>query len=161
MPCSAAKPLSSHRRLHLPLPVPASPQEYCGPPRLVLLTSTGDSPCSAGHYRKDPAYLVHNLPPSSATLLEPNVYTRHTCCQLARNINIPVAEQQSLPKDPPRRLAWALPLLPSWDPRWLRWLLGAWRKGIRSSAGLFICFILSWLLLILKVHEYEVYKSLE
>lgn len=78
MLCSAAKPLSSHRRLQLPLPVPASPRECCGPSRLVLLTSTGDSPCSAGHYCKDPAYLVHNLPPSSATLCWSQMFTLAT-----------------------------------------------------------------------------------
>lgn len=39
-----------------------------------------------------------------------------TCCQLARNMKIPRAEQQSLPKDPPRHSARALPFLPSWDP---------------------------------------------
>lgn len=50
------------------------------------------------------------------SLLESNVYACHTRCQLARNINVLMAEQQSLPKDPLYCSAQAPPFLPSWDP---------------------------------------------
>lgn len=43
--------------------------------------------------------------------LEPSVYTRRECCQLARDINSPMAEQQNLPKDPPRSPDSAAPAL--------------------------------------------------
>lgn len=131
-------------------PAPASPsaRARCSPRVLGALAPSppaADSPLpgwalSQGPGLSSPARLASL---GCSSLLEPNVYAGRARCQLARNMNTPMAEQQSLPKDPPRRSAWALPLLPSRDPRWLRWLLGAWRIGIRSPRGQFICFALS------------------
>lgn len=109
-----------------PLPVPASPGGCCAPVTSRLLPQGPFLSCA------QLASLV------CISLLEPNVYARHTCCQLARNINIPVAQQHSLPKDPPCRSARALPFLPSWDPRWLWWLLRAWRKGISPLKTIYL-----------------------
>lgn len=54
----------------IPPPVPAPPEGAAGhgvPSHPTHGPSAGDSPRPAGHCHRDPLYLMHNSPPSSAT----------------------------------------------------------------------------------------------
>lgn len=103
--CPAVKPPSSHQWLHLPLPMSAFPRGYCGPLHLIPLASAAlrwRQPSLSRVLSQGPCLSCAQLASLVCnSLLEPNIYACCTCSQLARNINIPMAEQQSLPKDPP------------------------------------------------------------